>query len=178
MGMGRVRLSPRERHLHAGYDGRHATARQRCQVRLGVQYGGEGTRLRVHGIREPLTAVRATLRQGAWTCPHGAWETPPRFVSTARRTRSWRGHTRSPPRSATIYSQIASQRPIYLEEFDGRASNLDERDDHSRAWAVRGNDDVLPAQGALQVVHLERHMRDGLHEFGNRRTLPVPLPLD
>src|SRR5262249_32316241 len=71
-----------------------------------------------------------------------------------------------------------SDRAIDLEEFDRRASNLDERDDHPRTWAVRGNDDFLPAQGVLQVVHLERHMRDGLHEVGNRRTLPVPLPLN
>src|SRR4030095_16264260 len=36
----------------------------------------------------------------------------------------------------------------------------------------------LPAQGLLQVVHLESHMRDGLDEVRIGRTLPVPLPLD
>jgi hypothetical protein len=75
-------------------------------------------------------------------------------------------------------SKVPSDRTIYLEEFDRRASNLDESDYHSRAWAVRGNDDFVPAQGVFQVVYLEGHMRDGLHEIGIRRILPVPLPLD
>ena len=78
----------------------------------------------------------------------------------------------------TICSEIASDGAIYLEQFDWSAGDLDERDYHSRTRAVRRNDDVLPSQGLLQVVHLERHMRDGLDEVGIRRTLPVPLPLD
>ena len=36
----------------------------------------------------------------------------------------------------------------------------------------------LPAEGVLQVVHLERHMRDGLHQVGNGRTIPIAHPLD
>ena len=80
--------------------------------------------------------------------------------------------------SPTICSQIPSDGAIYLEEFDRSAGNLDERDYHSRTGAVRRNDDFLPAQGLLQIVHLERHMRDRLDEVGIGCTLPVPLPLN
>jgi len=78
--------------------------------------------------------------------------------------------------SANLCSKISSDRAIDLEEFDRRASDLDESDYHSRTRAVRGDDHFLPAQGVLQVVHLERHMRDGLHQVGNGRTIPVALP--
>src|ERR1700722_19552701 len=85
-------------------------------------------------------------------------------------------------RAVTYYmswcSKIGSDGVIYLEEFDRSAAHLDESDYHSRTWAVRRNDDFLPAQGLLQVVHLEGHMRDRLDEVGIRRPLPVPLPLD
>jgi hypothetical protein len=75
-------------------------------------------------------------------------------------------------------SKIASDSAIYLEEFDRSTGNLDESDYHSRTWAVRRDDDFLPAQGLLQVVHLEGYMRDRLDEVGIGRPLPVPLPLD
>src|SRR6476660_2317616 len=80
--------------------------------------------------------------------------------------------------SRTICSKIPSDGAIYLEEFDRSAGNLDERDHHSRAGAVRRNNDFLPVDGLLQVVYLEGHMRDGLGEVRNRGILPVPHPLD
>jgi hypothetical protein len=52
------------------------------------------------------------------------------------------------------------------KELDRSAGNLDESDYHSRTWPVRRNDDFLPAQGLLQVVHLEGHVRDRLDEVG------------
>ena len=76
------------------------------------------------------------------------------------------------------WSKILSDVAIYLEEFDRSAGNLDESDYHSRTWTVRRDDDFLPAQGLLQVVNLEGHMRDRLDEVGIGRPVPVPLPLD
>jgi hypothetical protein len=82
------------------------------------------------------------------------------------------------PFTETMRSKIGSDGAIDLEEFDGRARNLDESDDHSSTGAVRREDDFLPAQGKLQIVHLERDMRDGLNQVRNRRILPIPHPLD
>src|SRR5262245_18143421 len=58
MGMGRVRLQPGDRHVHARHYGRHTAAGERRQVRVRVPHESEGERLRVHGVRETMNQSR------------------------------------------------------------------------------------------------------------------------
>ena len=59
MGMGRVHVRCRVRHVHTGQHVRTAAAGERRQVRLRVPHHREEERLRVHGLREAVSKSRA-----------------------------------------------------------------------------------------------------------------------
>lgn len=59
---------------------------------------------------------------------------------------------------------------IDLHQFDGCPSHLDKGDPDSWTGAVGLDEDLLPLQRLIEIIHLEGHVWDGFHQFGIRGT--------